>query len=89
MKELFPEEDIDILYDWELQANSRLPKINMATAGHAAGMAYLNRPEEVTEKTWDRKMYGCSISPKYGGWFGLVNQYNLIIVLVEWRNVQR
>ena len=70
--ELFPGEDIDIIYDWELQISSKLPKVNMSTAGHAAGLAYYNRPEEVKEPTWDtkKKMFGCSISPKYSGWFG-------------------
>ena len=69
--ECFPEEEVDIIYDWELQTGSRLPVLNMATVGHAAGLAYYNRPEEVTNPTWgEKKMYGCSISPKYGGWFG-------------------
>ncbi|KAL5259816.1 hypothetical protein ACHWQZ_G010060 [Mnemiopsis leidyi] len=70
--ELFPDEDIEIMYDWELQTNSRLPKVNMSTAGHAAGLAFYNRPEEVESPSWEskRKMFGCSISPKYSGWFG-------------------
>ena len=72
VSELFPEEveEVDIIYDYELQPNSRLPKINMATAGQAAGLAYYNRPEEVTNPPWDKKMFGCSVSPKYSGWFG-------------------
>lgn len=72
VEELYPGEDVDIIYDWELQTNSRLPKINMATAGHAAGLAFYNRPEEISAPTWEqtKKMFGCSISPKYSGWFG-------------------
>jgi len=70
-RELFPDEEVDIIYDYDLQPNSPLPLVNMQTVGHSAGLAYYYRPEEVTEPSWgDRKMFGCSISPKYGGWFG-------------------
>lgn len=82
-QDLFPNEPVDILYDWELQPGSRLPKVNMSTAGHAAGIAFFNLPEKVENPPWgEKRVFGCSISPKYGGHFG----YRAVLVFKDLRD---
>ena len=83
VNEIFPDENVDVIFDYDLQINSRLPKINMQTAGHAAGLAYFNRAESIQHppESWEQKtkMFGCSISPRYGGWFA----YRAVVVFKD------
>ena len=71
MRYLFPEQDIYYVQDFELMLPSRRPKILVQTAGHVAGAAYYYQPTDVSNPSWDpnKKMYGVSVHPKYGGWF--------------------
>ena len=71
MKALFPAQDVYYMQDFELLP-SRRPKILVQTAGHVSGAAYYYQSSDVSNPPWDpsKKIYGVSIHPKYGGWFG-------------------
>lgn len=54
--------------DYSVRPVSRLPAIHAQCAGHVSGLAYFHRTfVKVGEKTEE---FGCSLHPKYGGWFG-------------------
>lgn len=63
--------DIEIIHDYELTPTRR-PKILMQTAGHVSGAArFYQRSDLEDEDPWkkDKKIFGVSIHPIYGGWF--------------------
>ncbi|CAD5111684.1 DgyrCDS970 [Dimorphilus gyrociliatus] len=70
VKETCLEEDVDVLYDYELTATRR-PKILVQTAGHCSGAAYYYQKSDVKTCPWPetKSIYGVSIHPKFGGWF--------------------
>ncbi|KAK7482683.1 hypothetical protein BaRGS_00026092 [Batillaria attramentaria] len=72
IKEAFPEEEVDTMHDFEMTATRR-PKVLVQTAGHVAGAAYYYQRKDVTDDPWgpEKKIYGVSVHPKYGGWFAL------------------
>ncbi|THD24260.1 Methylmalonic aciduria homocystinuria type C protein [Fasciola hepatica] len=54
--------------DYVVRPVSRLPLIHVQCAGHVSGLAYYHK---ACIKVKDlSKEYGCSLHPKYGGWFG-------------------
>ena len=72
LKSLFPgEEDFEAIHDFELHPGTRRPKVLVQTAGHVAGYAYYYQRKDVQPDPWDKdkKMYGVSVHPRYGGWF--------------------
>ena len=69
LKREFSEFKVEGIHDYEVHPNRR-PKILMQTAGHVSGAAYYYRQEHLKTTDVDRKLYGVSIHPKYGGWFG-------------------
>lgn len=66
----FPEHQIDLIMDYELDTLRR-PKLLVQTAGHVAGAAYYYQRQCLGEHPWtiDDTIYGVSMHPKYGGWF--------------------
>lgn len=70
LRELFRSDDVEVMHDFELLP-SRKPRVLVQTAGHVAGVARYYRREDVNPDPWPRekKMYGVSIHPEYGGWF--------------------
>ncbi|XP_002732271.1 cyanocobalamin reductase / alkylcobalamin dealkylase-like [Saccoglossus kowalevskii] len=71
VKEAFPDHDIEVIHDYDLHANRR-PKILVQTAGHVAGAAYYYQRKDVKNDPWekDQKIFGVSVHPLFGGWFG-------------------
>lgn len=71
LRELFPSDDVEVIHDFELLP-SRKPRVLVQTAGHAAGVARYYQREDVNSDPWprERNIYGVSIHPEYGGWFG-------------------
>ena len=71
MKALCASHDVYSLQDFELLPTRR-PKILVQTAGHVAGAAYYYQLSDVENPPWEgkKKIYGVSIHPLYGGWFG-------------------
>ena len=67
----FPDQQIDLILDYEMDA-TRKPKLLVQTAGHIAGAAFYYQRECLGQHPWanDQTMYGVSMHPKYGGWFG-------------------
>lgn len=59
---------IECIHDYEVHPNRR-PKLLVQTVGHVSGAAYYYRQEELKGCPSDKKLYGVSIHPKYGGWF--------------------
>ena len=73
LAKLFPGQDIERIQDFELHPNRR-PKVLVQTAGHVAGAArYYQRRDVIGIDPWgeDKRIYGVSVHPKYGGWFAL------------------
>ncbi|KAK6188048.1 hypothetical protein SNE40_004315 [Patella caerulea] len=72
IKKNFPDEEIEIIHDFELH-HTRRPKVLVQTAGHVAGAAYYYQASDVKNVPWDKsqKIFGVSVHPKYGGWFAL------------------
>ncbi|XP_023218050.1 methylmalonic aciduria and homocystinuria type C protein homolog [Centruroides sculpturatus] len=72
IKQVFPDTEIDIKYDFELHMGRR-PKVLMQTAAHVSGAAYYYRRDDLQEDPWgsNKKIFGVCIHPKYGGWFAL------------------
>lgn len=72
LKELFPLQDVAAIHDFETCPRTRKPRVLVQTAGHVAGVARYYQRGDVTPDPWptERKLYGVSIHPKYGGWFG-------------------
>ena len=68
IKKEFFEFKIHGIHDYEVHPNRR-PKILVQTAGHVAGATYYYRQEELKTIKAEKKFYGVSIHPKYGGWF--------------------
>lgn len=67
---LFPQYKIEFIQDSELTP-SRRPKVLVQTAGHVAGAAYYYQRADISPQPWkdDRRIYGVSVHPHYGGWF--------------------
>lgn len=70
LKALFPSESVEAVHDFELLP-TRKPRVLVQTAGHVAGVARYYQRDDVNPDPWpkERKMYGVSMHPKYGGWF--------------------
>ncbi|MFT7808957.1 methylmalonic aciduria and homocystinuria type C protein [Arapaima gigas] len=67
----FPDEPIDISYDYEMLP-SRKPKFLAQTAAHVAGAAYYYQRADITNDSWgQKKMFGVCIHPRFGGWFAI------------------
>lgn len=65
-----PTTDVDVLHDFELDARRR-PKILVQTAGHISGAAYYYQRKDVADDPWcEKKIFGASCHPRFGGWFG-------------------
>ena len=64
IKSNFPDEDVEAI-------SAECVKVNVQTAGHVAGYAYYYQRKDVQPDPWDKdkKMYGVSVHPRYGGWF--------------------
>uniref|UniRef100_H3B573 Cyanocobalamin reductase / alkylcobalamin dealkylase n=1 Tax=Latimeria chalumnae TaxID=7897 RepID=H3B573_LATCH len=70
-RENFPDEKVDIMYDYDLLPNRR-PKVLVQTAAHVAGAAYYYQRTDVKKDPWgEKKIYGVCIHPRYGGWFAI------------------
>ncbi|KAM3668281.1 cyanocobalamin reductase / alkylcobalamin dealkylase isoform 1-T1 [Ammospiza maritima maritima] len=71
VKEKFPDQRVDIMFDYELLP-SRKPKFLAQTAAHVAGAAYYYQRKDVKLDPWGKKkIFGVCIHPKYGGWFAI------------------
>ena len=71
LKECFVEEhyEFDVIHDFDMQPTRR-PKVLVQTAGHVSGAAYYYQKNDVENYDWnDKKIFGVSIHPVYGGWF--------------------
>ena len=70
MQEILHEHEMDVILDFELDPYRR-PRILVQTAGHVSGAAYYYQKNMVTNPPWDsdKKVYGVSMHPVYGGWF--------------------
>lgn len=69
LKDDFSDHDLEILFDYDLD-HCRRPRILVQTAGHAAGACPYYQRTDVKKDPWgDKKIFGVSIHPKYGGWF--------------------
>ncbi|XP_037530761.1 cyanocobalamin reductase / alkylcobalamin dealkylase [Nematolebias whitei] len=67
----FPEQKVDVRYDYELLPN-RKPKFLAQTAAHVSGAAFYYQQSDVTNQPWaDKKMFGVCVHPKFGGWFAI------------------
>uniref|UniRef100_A0A3Q3VNR5 Cyanocobalamin reductase / alkylcobalamin dealkylase n=1 Tax=Mola mola TaxID=94237 RepID=A0A3Q3VNR5_MOLML len=71
VSQCFPEEDVDVRYDYELLP-SRKPKFLAQTAAHVSGAAFYYQQSDVRDQPWGgKKMFGVCIHPKFGGWFAI------------------
>ena len=70
MQDILQEYKTQVTMDYELHP-SRRPKVLVQTAGHVSGAAYYYQKEMVSSEHWpqDKKIFGVSMHPKYGGWF--------------------
>ncbi|XP_033636467.1 methylmalonic aciduria and homocystinuria type C protein homolog [Asterias rubens] len=69
LKESLPEHRIVTIQDYELHPNRR-PKILVQTVGHVSGGAYYYQRSDMKQDPWgQKKIFGVSIHPRYGGWF--------------------
>ncbi|XP_070563048.1 cyanocobalamin reductase / alkylcobalamin dealkylase-like [Ptychodera flava] len=70
VKEALPDQEIEIIHDYDLHPNRR-PKVLVQTAGHVAGSAFYYQRKHMQKDPWDKdkNIFGVSIHPKYGGWF--------------------
>ncbi|KAG5275972.1 hypothetical protein AALO_G00126530 [Alosa alosa] len=67
----FPDQTIDISYDYETHFNKK-PKFLAQTAAHVAGAAYYYQQSDVPDQPWGtKKMFGVCIHPRLGGWFAI------------------
>ena len=71
LKSLFPTNQIEAIHDYEVSPVTRKPRVLVQTAGHVAGAAYYYQRADVNPDPWpkERRLYGVSVHPKYGGWF--------------------
>lgn len=71
---LFKDLKVERLHDFEAHPNKR-PKVLVQSAGHVAGAARYYQRSDLVVGTgpWekDKRIYGVSVHPKYGGWFAL------------------
>jgi methylmalonic aciduria homocystinuria type C protein len=59
-----------LIYDFESQPVTRVPKVLVQTCGHIAGVAYLYHPNDYPNLFDDNeKRFGVCVHPVYGGWF--------------------
>jgi methylmalonic aciduria homocystinuria type C protein len=70
LRGLFPPGCVEVVHDFELLP-SRKPRVLVQTAGHVAGVARYYQRKDVNPEPWpeERKIYGVSIHPEFGGWF--------------------
>ena len=63
--------DVDIIHDFAIHPASRRPHALVQTAGHVAGAARFYQRKDVDPDPWpkEKKLYGVSMHPRYGGWF--------------------
>jgi len=52
IKSLGPHEPVDVLYDYEMRAGTRRPKVLVQTAGHVSGAAYFYQKKHVLNPPW-------------------------------------
>lgn len=73
LRELFPsnKDSIQAIHDFEMSSKHNGPQVLVQTAGHVAGVACYYQRIDVNPDPWpkERKIYGVSVHPKYGGWF--------------------
>ena len=62
--------NVKIIQDHEVHTN-RQPQILVQTAGHVSGAAYFYQKKDVKDSPWpsNKKRFGVSLHPRYGGWF--------------------
>ena len=82
LKGLFSDYNVETIHDFELHSNRR-PKLLVQSAGHVSGAAFYYQKQNVESNPWkDKRIYGVSNHPKYGGWFGFRGALILKDVLV-------
>ncbi|PAA61345.1 hypothetical protein BOX15_Mlig004726g1, partial [Macrostomum lignano] len=59
-----------LFFDYDIQPGSRAPRVLVQTAGHVSGCAHFYPSRRDTEGDTDRLLYGASLHPVHGGWFG-------------------
>ncbi|XP_065564746.1 cyanocobalamin reductase / alkylcobalamin dealkylase-like isoform X3 [Artemia franciscana] len=64
---------LEILQDYQMQGNTRKPRILVQTAGHVSGAVYFYQRKDLAVDPWpvDKRIYGVCLHPRYGGWFAL------------------
>ncbi|CAL1540843.1 unnamed protein product [Lymnaea stagnalis] len=70
VRRIFPDEDIEIMHDFEMTP-SRRPKVLVQPAAHVAGAAYYYTARSLAPNPFKQKIFGVCIHPVYGGWFAL------------------
>ncbi|XP_030679658.1 methylmalonic aciduria and homocystinuria type C protein [Nomascus leucogenys] len=71
VRESLPEQQIEIIADYEVHPNRR-PKILAQTAAHVAGAAYYYQRQDVEADPWgNQRISGVCIHPRFGGWFAI------------------
>lgn len=72
LKAYFMDQEVEVIHDFEVSPISRKPHVLVQTAGHVAGVARYYQREDLDPDPWpkERKVYGVSMHPEYGGWFG-------------------
>lgn len=74
-EKVFPEEDVEIMHDFELHPNRR-PKILVQTAAHVSGAVKLFQKCDILDETLldgmkKKKVFPVCIHPRFGGWFAI------------------
>ncbi|CAN9500615.1 unnamed protein product [Ophioblennius macclurei] len=71
VSQCFPEQNVDVRYDYELLPN-RKPKFLAQTAAHVSAATFYYQQSDVTDQPWaEKKMFGVCVHPKFGGWFAI------------------
>lgn len=71
LRDLFPLQGVKVIHDFEICPQTRRPRVLVQTAGHVAGIAHYYQREDVNPDPWpaEKKIFGVSIHPEFGGWF--------------------
>ena len=72
LQELFPSHSkVEAIHDFDMIPGYRRPRMLVQTAGHVAGVARYYQRKDVNPDPWpkERRVYGVSVHPEYGGWF--------------------
>ncbi|CAG5116259.1 unnamed protein product [Candidula unifasciata] len=71
VKKEFPDEDVEIIHDFEMTPMRRA-KVLVQPACHVAGAAYYYTRKDLNSDPFeDKNIFGVCIHPKYGGWFAI------------------